>query len=126
MYQSVKKALEVLVEVDTSSLARRILSDQVLKVMENNYIPFLEIDGFDDSDRERLKDMVLPGKVLVKVCPGSCSIYLTSFRLSNHLVLLNVYGRRAERLTARGGNQQGQQIARMVDDGHDYAFVEMC
>ena len=38
MYQSVKKALEVLVEVDTNSLARRILSDKVLKVMENNYI----------------------------------------------------------------------------------------
>jgi hypothetical protein len=65
------------------------------------------------------------GKVLVKVGPGSCSVYLTSFRLSNHLVLLNVSGSRAECLAARGGNQQGQQIARMVDDGHDYAFVEM-
>ena len=66
MYQSVKKALEVLVEVDTNSLARRILSDKVLKVMENNYIPFLEINDFDDSSRERLKDMVLPGESACK------------------------------------------------------------
>ena len=66
MYQSVKKALEVLVEVDTNSLARRILSDKVLKVMENNYIPFLEINDFDDSTRERLKDMVLPGESACK------------------------------------------------------------
>jgi hypothetical protein len=66
MYQSVKKALEILVEVDTNSLARRILSDQVLKVIENNYIPFLEIDDFDDADRESLKDMVLPGESACK------------------------------------------------------------
>jgi hypothetical protein len=66
MYQSVKKALEILVEVDMNSHTRRILSDQVLKVMENNYIPFLGVEDFDDSDRERLKDMVLPGESACK------------------------------------------------------------